>query len=176
MKSLSCQLYRLFFKGRNKEPWDKLSFFVVVSFSASGTHFTIELWALNPPPWSKWPPFWQENKFECNFLNENDRIPIRISLTFVPKSPIDNTPALVQVMAWRRTADKPLSEPMLNQFTDTYMRHWGQMSWSKHPENTLLLKSCLQWPNELTNFTHLTKVLLLEHGQNLIGFDRIFIM
>ena len=29
------------------------------------------------------------------FLNENDRIPIRISLKFVPKSPIDNKPALV---------------------------------------------------------------------------------
>ena len=40
---------------------------------------------------------------KCIFLNENDRIPIQISLTFVLRSPIDNTAALVQVMAWRRT-------------------------------------------------------------------------
>ena len=48
---------------------------------------------------------------------------IKILLQFVPKGPIDNKPALVQVMAWRRTGDKPLSEPMLTKFTDAYMRH-----------------------------------------------------
>ena len=47
----------------------------------------------------------------------------QISLKFVPRSPIDNKPALVQVMAWRRTGDKPLPEPMMTQFTDAYMRH-----------------------------------------------------
>ena len=47
------------------------------------------------------------------FLNENVRIWIKISLKFVPKGPINNNPALVQIMAWRRSGDKPLSEPML---------------------------------------------------------------
>ena len=61
--------------------------------------------------------------FQCIFLNENDRILIQISLKFVPRSPIDIKPALVQIMAWRRIGDKPLSEPMLTQFTDAYMRH-----------------------------------------------------
>ena len=61
--------------------------------------------------------------FKCIFLNENDRIPIQISLKLVPRTPIDNTPALVQVMAWRRTGDKPLHEPMMNQFIDAYMHH-----------------------------------------------------
>ena len=60
---------------------------------------------------------------KCIFLNENDRISIQISLKFVPRSRIDNKPALVQIMAWRRTGDEPLSEPMLAQFTDAYMRH-----------------------------------------------------
>ena len=64
-----------------------------------------------------------DNIFKCIFLNENNRILFEISLKFVPVSPIDNKPALVQVMAWRRTGDKPLPEPMLTQFTDTYMRH-----------------------------------------------------
>ena len=38
---------------------------------------------------------------------------IKISLKFVPKGPINNIPALVQIMAWRRPGDKPLSEPMM---------------------------------------------------------------
>ena len=32
---------------------------------------------------------------------------------FVPKGPINNIPALVQIMAWPRSGYKPLSEPML---------------------------------------------------------------
>ena len=62
------------------------------------------------------------------FLNENDSIPIQISLKFVARCSIDNKPALVQVMAWHWTGDKPLSEPMLFRFTDAYMRHLGEMS------------------------------------------------
>ena len=64
-----------------------------------------------------------DNIFKLIFLNENDIILIQISLKFVPRSPIDNKPALVQVMAWRRTGDKPLPEPVMTQFTDTYMQH-----------------------------------------------------
>ena len=56
-------------------------------------------------------------------MNEQFRILIQISLKFVPRGPIDYNWALVQVMAWRRAGDKPLSEPMLTQFTDAYMRH-----------------------------------------------------
>ena len=47
------------------------------------------------------------------FLNENVRISIKISQKFAPKGPINNIPALVQIMAWRRPGDKPLSEPMV---------------------------------------------------------------
>ena len=51
--------------------------------------------------------------FKCIFLKENVWIPTKISLKFVPKGPINNIPALVQIMAWRRPGDKPLSEPMM---------------------------------------------------------------
>ena len=61
--------------------------------------------------------------FRCIFLNEKLCILFKISLKFVPKGPIDNDTALVWIMAWRRIGDKSLSEPMLTQFTDTYMRH-----------------------------------------------------
>ena len=57
------------------------------------------------------------------FMDENDRIPIHISLKYVPRSPTDNKPALVQVMAWCRAGDKPLPGPVMTQFTDAYMRH-----------------------------------------------------
>ena len=39
--------------------------------------------------------------FKPIFLNENIRISIKISLKFVPKVPINNIPALVQIMAWQ---------------------------------------------------------------------------
>ena len=42
-----------------------------------------------------------DDTFKGIFLNENVRISIKISLRFVPKGPINNNPALVQVMAWR---------------------------------------------------------------------------
>ena len=47
---------------------------------------------------------------KCIFLNENDRIPIRMSLIFVPRSQIH---------------DKPLPEPMPTQFTDAYRPLYG---------------------------------------------------
>ena len=50
----------------------------------------------------------EDDKFIC-ICPKNDIILIRIQLKFVPKSPVDNKPALDQVMAWRWTGDKPLS-------------------------------------------------------------------
>ena len=63
-------------------------------------------------------PRWNEQHFADDifkriFFNENVWISIKISLKFVPKGPINNMPALVQIMAWRRSGDKPLSEPMM---------------------------------------------------------------
>ena len=54
-----------------------------------------------------------DDTFKCIFLNGNVWIPIPIWLGFVPKGPINNIPTLVQIMAWRRSGDKPLSEPMM---------------------------------------------------------------
>ena len=54
-----------------------------------------------------------DDTFKRIFLNENVIISIKISLKFVPKGPINTIPALVQIMAWRRPGDKPLSEAMM---------------------------------------------------------------
>ena len=58
-----------------------------------------------------------------SIFNESVWISIPISLTFIPKGPIDYKSALVHVMAWHRTGEKPLQKSMLNQFTDAYIRH-----------------------------------------------------
>ena len=52
-----------------------------------------------------------DDTFKRIFLNEY--VSIEISLKFVPKGPINNISALVQIMAWRRSGDKPLSKPMM---------------------------------------------------------------
>ena len=54
-----------------------------------------------------------EDIFKWIFLDENVWTSINISLKFVPRGPINNIPTLVQIMAWRRPGDKPLSETMM---------------------------------------------------------------
>ena len=51
--------------------------------------------------------------FKCIFMNENVAIVIDISVKLIPESPVNNIPALVQIMAWHRPGDKPLSEPLM---------------------------------------------------------------
>ena len=50
--------------------------------------------------------------FKRIFLNANVWSSIDISLKFVPKGPINNIPALVQIMSGRRP-DEPLPEQMM---------------------------------------------------------------
>ena len=59
-----------------------------------------------------------EGIFQTKFSNALSwmkmyQLRLKISLMFVPKGPINNIPALVPIMAWRRPGDKPLSEPMM---------------------------------------------------------------
>ena len=54
-----------------------------------------------------------DNIFKCILLNENVWILLKISLKFVPQGPINNIPALVQIMPWHWPGDKPLSGPMM---------------------------------------------------------------
>ena len=60
---------------------------------------------------TKWPPF-RRRYFEGHFL---ERKLLNVSYNFLQMCSlglIDNMAALVQIMAWRRTGDKPSSEPM----------------------------------------------------------------
>ena len=81
--------------------------------------------------------------FKRIFFNENVWILIKISLKLVPQGPINNIPALVQIMAWRRPGDKPLSRPMIvklpthicvtrPQWVNTTMKHMPAKSTVSH--------------------------------------------
>ena len=74
--------------------------------------------------------------FKRIFLNKNVWILIKISLKFVPKGPINNIKALVQIMAWHRPGDKPLSEPMMVKLLTHICVTWPQ--WVK----TMLMALC----------------------------------
>ena len=81
----------------------------VLSLNIYGT----DIWRVNPLRPRQDGRLFLDDIFKCIFFNENVQVLITISLTFVPKAPINNIPALVQIMDWRRPGDKPLSEPMM---------------------------------------------------------------
>ena len=73
-------------------------------------------------PWRTLVKHWGQNCMEGTlqtaFSNvfswmKNCCILIEILMKFVPKGPISNIPALVQVMAWCWSSNKPLSESMM---------------------------------------------------------------
>ena len=58
---------------------------------------------MNSSPLDKMATVLADDNFKCIFLNKNYGILICISLKFVPRSPIDNKPALIQIT----TPNKP---------------------------------------------------------------------
>ena len=66
-----------------------------------------------------------DNIFKCIFSDENIWILINILLKFIPKGRINIIAALVQIMAWCRPGDRPLSETMMV---------------------SLLMHICITWP------------------------------
>ena len=81
-----------------------------------------------------------DDTFKRIFLKENVRISIIISLKFVPKSPIDNIPALFQIMVLRRPGNKPLSEAMMvSLLMDICV---ARFQWVNH---NMILDTVLQW-------------------------------
>ena len=91
---------------------DQLEWCPLVSDECLNHEWSMEL------PVNTWRPrqngrHFPDGIFKWIFLNENVWISINISLKFVPRGPINNIPTLVQVMAWRRPGDKPLSESMM---------------------------------------------------------------
>ena len=69
---------------------------------------------------------------------------------------INNKPALLQIMAWCQTGDKPLSGSMIAYSMDTYMYHWPSMCSSIGPLE-------IRWYNWISNFQTYIKDRHLGH-------------
>ena len=111
--------------------------------------------------------------FKWIFLNENVWISINISLKFVPRGPINNIPTLVQVMAWHRPGDKPLSEPMMVRLPmhicvtrPQWVKEVVSDNRNSEPSKIMLLQVCLYhlgiYP---LHQPHIIKTRLLRNGK-----------
>ena len=105
--------------------------------------------------------------FKRIFLNENIRIPIRLSLKLAPWCPIDNIPALREIMARHRIGTKPLSGPMLTWLTDAKCGTRGR--WVKSCLlSMMILKQALclnmhwKWLQNVTH--HCSGLYLIYHS------------
>ena len=78
-----------------------------------------------------------DDPFKCIFFNETVGILIKISLKFVPKGPINNIPALVQIMACGA-----------NQATSHFLNQWWIVYWCIYASlglNELILNVYIPW-------------------------------
>ena len=67
---------------------------------------------------TKWLPF-PDDIFKCFFF----KFQLKFHLKFVPKAPINNIPALVQIKTWCRRGARPLSEPIMLDHRRIYASH-----------------------------------------------------
>ena len=89
--------------------------------------------------------------FNCIFfLNENLWISSKISLKYVFHGLIDSMSALVQIMAWRRSGDKPLSEPMMVSLLTYYMRHSASMNDTQSQQSTNRVRNFFEYSQWLS--------------------------
>ena len=121
-KQLSKQSRRRWFETPSRSLWHHCNAIHTDTYGlysvnyAHGSHFVVVLSRLSLinilRPRQNGRHF-ADDIFKRIFLNENVWIPIEISLKLVPYGPINNIPAIVQIMAWRRSGDKPLCEPIM---------------------------------------------------------------
>ena len=149
------------------ENHSKLSRFFMIQFSWSKNVIRETGQHLTHHPLDKMAAILADDNFKCISLNENYRIPIYISLKFFPKGPIDNKPALVQVMAWRRTGDKPLPELMLTVYWRIYATLGGDelSKWFMDVSLSLSVALAIAWQNStvLSNHCKISKSLQKKH-------------
>ena len=116
-----------------------------------------------------------EGSFKCIFSYENVLILIKFALTFIPKCPINNILELVQVMAWHRLGDKPLSEPMIISLTHICVtrRQWISIMACIPSIHIWVLYHCKDgyqcwriWPIRCWNWIYELKI----HVNYLLGF------
>ena len=101
--------------------WCKFHIDAIICFAK----FDCNLHYSTPLPLDKMATILAEDIFKCILLNENYRISGKIPLKYVPMSPTDKKPVLVQVMVWHMFDTKPIPDTMMTAIIDAYMRHLG---------------------------------------------------
>ena len=130
-----CLLNRLF--RRRSKKISKLRVTGLCEGNSPGTGNSPHKWPVTPKmfpfydvimPRTNWMPF-HGRHFEMHFGEWKFMYYdlIQIVPTFVPKGPFDNNSILVQVIAWRRTSDKPLSECWPSSMTHLYAALGGDV-------------------------------------------------
>ena len=92
----------LYVKRAAGHPWDTTLNALIrnlyVTQSVVSTHL-LQINVLTHLPPRKMAAILADDIFHCIFLNETDGIPVQISPKYVPKSPIENKPVLVRIIA-----------------------------------------------------------------------------
>ena len=114
---------------KNKNQKNALSFlylFLEIWFINCQSNHPPQLVTLHIEAEKKWPPF-PGRHFQVHFLEWKCLNLYWHSLTFILKGQINNIPALIQVMAWHQSGDKPLVVPMIF----SLLTHSASMSWPR---------------------------------------------
>ena len=102
-----------------------------------------------------------DDTFKRIFLNENVWISLKISLKFVPRVRINNIPALVQIMAWRRPGGKPLSKPMMvSLLTHICVTRPQWVNWNRHQEIPLEQLVAPRWGSFCARYVYIYVVMM----------------
>ena len=129
-------LYFLLQQNRGSNIWPATEechriIFAIKAYTKHGISHFASLFNTLRPRQNGW--YFPDYIFKCIFLNENVWLLNTIRWKFVSQGPIDSNIALIQIMAWCWTGDKPLSEPMMAKVGDAFMCHLASMSQSaKH--------------------------------------------
>ena len=99
----------------------------------------------------------EDDIFNCIFLNENIWISIMISPRSVPKGPVNDMPALVQIMACHLDGVKPLSEPM--RVSLPMHIHVTLPQWVKY---VTLKSSTDKWQNSYLHNSHWRNIIMIH--------------
>ena len=83
---------------------------------------------INSPPFGQIADTSQMNLSNAFSRKKSFVFGFQVHCTLFLRLQLTINPYLVQIAAWCQTGDKPLPEPMPTQFTDAYMRLWGEMS------------------------------------------------
>ena len=117
--------------------WNKVLLLPCYSFYSFHTNTGRWLNTLRPKQNGRYFP----DIFKCIFLNENVRMSIRsqCSMKFVRRDSINKILASVQIMAWRRPGDKPLSGPMMVDLLTHICVTWPQWVKPQRPQRHVIL-------------------------------------